>query len=122
MKVNVKDKLTQIEDHWNPRVIGELNGQHVRVVKLLGGGFAFHEHDHEDEMFFVVDGKLKLEFKDREPVHLEKGEFYIVPRGVTHRPVAIKETQLMMFVTAQNVNTGNVENDFTLDTNQLERL
>ena len=122
MMVNIEEKLARIEDHWNPRIVGELNGQQVRLVKLLGDAFALHKHDTEDEMFFVVKGMLTLEFERGDPVHLEAGEFYIVPKGVVHRPVAQQEAQLMMFVTAGNVNTGDIENDFTLDTKGLERL
>ena len=121
MKVNIYDKLKLISDHWNPRIVGELNGQQIRLVKIIGDKFALHTHDVEDEMFFVVKGSIVLEFEDSE-VELNEGEFFIVPKGVKHRPVAEEEAQLMMFVTAGNVNTGNVENEFTLDTKGLERI
>ena len=121
MKVNIKEKLAQINDYWNPRVVGELNGQQVRLVKIIGDEFALHKHEEEDEMFMVIRGKIKLEFSDSE-VDLNEGEFFIVPSGVEHRPVADEEAHLMMFVTALNVNTGNIENQFTLDTGMLERL
>ena len=92
----------------------------MRLVKIQGE-FPFHKHDEEEEMFFVVKGHLKLEFEDRVE-ELVAGEFLIVPRGVVHRPVAEEEVELMMFVTNKNVNTGDQENDFTLDTQGLERI
>jgi mannose-6-phosphate isomerase-like protein (cupin superfamily) len=121
MKVNIKEKLNLINDYWNPRVVGELNGQQIRLVKIIGDEFALHKHEAEDEMFMVIKGKIKLEFSDSE-VDLEEGEFFIVPKGVEHRPIANEEAQLMMFVSASNVNTGNIENKFTLDTNKLEKI
>ncbi len=121
MKVNIKEKLNLINDHWNPRVVGELNGQQIRLVKILGDEFALHKHENEDEMFMVINGKIKLEFVDNS-VDLNEGEFFIVPKGVEHRPIANEEAHLMMFVTASNVNTGNIENKFTLNTETLERI
>jgi mannose-6-phosphate isomerase-like protein (cupin superfamily) len=121
MKVNIEEKLNQINDHWNPRIVGELNGQQVRLVKILGNEFALHTHENEDEMFFVVKGKIQLEFVDSK-VDVGEGEFYIVPKGVEHRPIANEEAQLMMFTAATNVNTGNIENKFTLDSKNLERI
>ncbi len=117
-KVNILEKLNQINDFWNPRIAGELNGQHIRLVKIKGE-FAFHKHDNEDEMFFVIDGTLKLDFKDK-LVEVSKGEFIIVPRGVLHKPIADQEVHLMMFVTASNINTGNIKNEFTLES--LEKI
>ncbi len=117
-KVNIKEKLSQINDQWNPRIAGELNGQQIRLVKIEGD-FAYHEHDNEDEMFFVVQGNLKLDFKDKIE-EVSEGEFFIVPRGVIHRPVADQEVHLMMFVTAENINTGDINNERTLTT--LERI
>ena len=118
--VNILKKLSQIKDHWNPRVAYELNGQQIRLVKILGD-FPFHKHEHEDEMFFVVKGKLIIEFED----HFEEvneNEFLVVPKNVLHRPVAVQEVHLMMFVTDRNVNTGDIENEKTLDTDKLERI
>jgi mannose-6-phosphate isomerase-like protein (cupin superfamily) len=121
MKVNIREKLEQINDHWNPRIVGELNGQQIRLVKIIGDQFALHQHENEDEMFFVVKGRIKLEFADGK-IDLNEGEFYIVPKGTVHRPVAEEEAHLMMFVTASNVNTGNIENEYTLDTRTLKKL
>jgi len=119
-KVNIAEKLSQINDHWNPRVAAELNGQQIRLVKILGD-FAFHKHDNEDEMFFVVKGKLKLEFKDAIE-EVNEGEFFVVPKGVVHRPVAEREVHLMMFTAAENVNTGDIKNEMTLDTEKLKKI
>ena len=121
MKVNIQEKLNQINDYWNPRVVGELNGQQIRLVKIIGDEFALHKHETEDEMFMVINGKIKLEFLDGEQ-NLDEGEFFIVPKGVKHRPVTKEEAHLMMFVTASNVNTGNIENKFTLNSKTLERI
>jgi mannose-6-phosphate isomerase-like protein (cupin superfamily) len=98
-KVNVLEKLSQIDDYWNPRIAGELNGQQIRLVKIKGE-FAFHKHDNEDEMFFVIKGALKLDFKNR-IIDVLEGEFIIVPKGTLHRPIAEKEVHLMMFVQNQ---------------------
>ena len=117
-KVNILEKLNQINDFWNPRIAGELNGQHIRLVKIKGE-FAFHKHDNEDEMFLVIKGTLKLDFKDK-LIEVSNGEFIIVPKGVLHRPIADQEVHLMMFVTASNVNTGDIKNEFTLDS--LEKI
>jgi mannose-6-phosphate isomerase-like protein (cupin superfamily) len=121
MKVNIEEKLEQIHDYWNPRIVGELNGQQVRLVKILGDEFALHQHEHEDEMFMVIKGKIKLEFEDSS-IDLNEREFFIVPKGTIHRPVASEEAHLMMFVTATNVNTGNIENKYTLNSNKLDRI
>lgn len=110
-KVNVQQKMHSITDHWNPRIAGALNGQHVKLVKLLGE-FVWHKHDHEDEMFFVMDGQLKMELRDR-TIEIEPGEFIIIPKGVEHRPVAETEVQLMLFEPATTLNTGDVKNERT---------
>ncbi len=117
-KVNISEKLNQINDFWNPRIAGELNGQHIRLVKIKGE-FPFHKHDNEDEMFLVIKGTLRLDFKD-ELIELSNGEFIIVPKGILHRPIANQEVHLMMFVTASNINTGNIKNEFTLES--LEKI
>lgn len=110
-KVTIAEKLAQFSDHWNPRIIGELNGQHVKAVKLKGE-FVWHHHDHEDELFLVVKGKLTMEFRDKK-VDINPGEFIIVPRSVEHRPVADEETEILLFEPVSTLNTGNVENERT---------
>ena len=111
-KVNLREKLSRFGDHWSPKVVGELNGQQVKLVKLLGE-FVWHHHDHEDELFLVVKGRFRMEFRDRN-VWLEEGEFLIVPRGVEHRPVADEEAHVLLFEPASTLNTGNVQNERTV--------
>ena len=110
-KVNLDQKLSLFSDHWNPRIVGELNGQHVKLAKLKGE-FVWHHHEHEDELFYVVKGILKIEFRDK-IVELKPGEMIIVPRGVEHKPVAEEEVHVMLFEPASTLNTGNVENERT---------
>jgi len=110
-KVNIQEKLATFSDHWNPRIVGELNGQHVKAVKLKGE-FVWHHHDHEDELFLVIKGKLKMEFREK-TVEVSPGEFIIVPHGIEHRPVADEEVEILLFEPASTLNTGNVENERT---------
>ena len=110
-KVNITEKLKLFSDHWNPRIIGELNGQHVKAVKLKGE-FVWHHHDHEDELFLVVKGVLKMEFRDRTEI-VNPGEFIIVPHGVEHKPIADEEVELLLFEPASTLNTGNIKNERT---------
>ena len=117
-KVNLREKLALFTDHWSPKVVGELNGQQVKLVKLRGE-FVWHKHDGEDELFLVVQGRFRMEFRDRH-VWLEEGEFLIVPRGVEHRPVADEEAHVLLFEPATTLNTGNVRDERTVE--QLERI
>ena len=110
-KVNISEKFTQFNDYYNPRIIGELNGQSVKAVKLKDE-FVWHHHDHEDEMFLVIEGKLNMEFRDK-TVEVMPGEFIIVPKGVEHKPVAEEEVHILLFEPASTLNTGNVENERT---------
>jgi mannose-6-phosphate isomerase-like protein (cupin superfamily) len=116
--VNLKDKLAHFSAHWSPKIVGELNGQQVKLVKFLGE-FVWHHHDHEDELFLVVRGRFRMEFRDRH-VWLDEGEFLTVPRGVEHRPVAEEEAHVLLFEPASTLNTGNVRNERTLA--ELERI
>ena len=116
--INISEKLAQFSDHWNPRVIGELNGQQVKAAKLHGA-FDFHHHDNEDEMFLVIKGTLIMEFKDYSKT-INPGEFIIVPRGVSHKPVAEEEVEILLFEPASTLNTGNIVNDRTVQ--NLEHL
>ena len=117
-KVNIGEKLALFSDHWNPRVVGELNGQHVKLVKFQGE-FVWHDHAAEDELFLVVRGSFRMEFRDRS-VPLNAGEFLIVPRGVEHRPVADQEVEVMLFEPAQIKHTGDVESHLTV--HEFERI
>ena len=111
-KVSLEQKLSLFNEHWQPKIVGELNGQMVKLVKFKGP-FVWHHHDNEDELFYVVKGKFDMEFTDR-TVTVNEGEFIIVPRGVEHRPNAHEEAQVMLFEPGSTLNTGNVENERTL--------
>lgn len=110
-KVNLHQKLSLFSDYWNPKIVGELNGQYVKLVKFKGE-FVWHKHDHEDEMFFVIEGILKMELRDK-TIEINKNEFFIVQRGTEHRPVAENEVSVMLFEPTTTLNTGNTENEFT---------
>lgn len=110
-KVNIAEKLSLFNDYCNPRIIGELNGQHVKAVKLKGE-FVWHSHENEDELFLVIKGKFNMELKDK-TVEINEGEFFIVPHGVEHKPVAVEEVHILLFEPAATVNTGNVRNELT---------
>ena len=116
--INLQQKLSQISDFWNPHVIAELNGQHVKLAKIQGT-FDWHHHEHEDELFLVVKGRFRLEFRDRS-VDVGEGEIVVVPRGVEHRPVAEEECHILMFEPAGTLNTGNLTNERTVE--QLKRI
>jgi mannose-6-phosphate isomerase-like protein (cupin superfamily) len=111
-RVNLREKLSLFDAHWDPKIVGELNGQHVKLVKFQGE-FVWHHHEHEDELFLVVKGRFTMEFRDRQ-VPLEEGEFLIVPRGVEHRPVATDEAHVLLFEPATTLNTGNVVSERTV--------
>jgi mannose-6-phosphate isomerase-like protein (cupin superfamily) len=117
-KVNLAEKLAQVTDTWNPRIVGELNGQLVKLVKLQGE-FVWHHHENEDELFLVLKGHLDMHLRER-VVGLEPGEFFIVPRGVEHKPVAPDEVHVLLFEPASTLNTGNVRNERTVE--RLEHL
>lgn len=110
--VNLREKLALIHDHWNPRIVAELNGQHVKLVKFQGE-FVWHDHAGEDELFLVVRGRFRMDFRDRS-VELREGEFLVVPRGVEHRPVADQEVEVLLFEPAAIRHTGNVESELTV--------
>lgn len=109
--VNLADKFTRFTDYWHPRIVGELNGQHVKVAKLKGE-FDWHFHAEEDELFLVMKGTLRMQLRDCD-VLIGEGEFYIVPRGVEHRPVAEDEVHVVLFEPASTFHTGNVVTDKT---------
>ncbi len=117
-KINLTQKLTEFSDHWKPRILTQLNGQDVRIVKLLGT-FDWHHHQHEDELFLVLEGRLDLRFRDRVVV-LEAGEMIMVPRGVEHQPHAGEEVSVLLFEPSTTLNTGNVRSERTQE--KLENL
>ena len=112
-KVNLAQKLTLFNEHWNPKIVGELNDSYVKVVKVQGE-FVWHHHEEEDELFFVLNGRLLIQFRDRD-VWLDEGEFLVVPRGVEHKPVAPEEVHIMLLEPKTVVNTGNVHNEKTAE-------
>ena len=117
-KVNVPEKFSQINDFWNPRIAGELNGQMVKLVKFKGE-FVWHKHDDEDEMFYVVEGEFNMELRDKTIV-IREHEFIIIPRGVEHRPVAPGEVSVMLFEPASTLNTGDTRGVLTREV--LDRI
>jgi len=117
-KVNIAEKFSKISEYWKPYIGAELNGQYVKFDKLKGE-FVFHHHDNEDELFLVVKGRFRMEFRDRYE-WIEEGEFIVVPRGVEHKPVAEEECWILLFEPATTLNTGNVSNERTV--RELERV
>jgi mannose-6-phosphate isomerase-like protein (cupin superfamily) len=117
-KVNISEKLSLFSDLWNPRVVGQLNGQHVRLAKFRGE-FIWHRHDHEDEFFLVIRGSFDMQFRDRVET-LKEGEFIIVPRGVEHCPRADEEVHVLLFEPASTLNTGGAVSELTV--HELEEL
>jgi mannose-6-phosphate isomerase-like protein (cupin superfamily) len=111
-KINLAEKLAKFSQHWSPKIIAELNGQHVKLVKF-SGPFVWHQHEQEDELFLVVRGVFRMEFRDR-TVELLAGELLVVPRGVEHRPVADREVEVLLFEPAATVNTGTAGGDKTV--------
>lgn len=110
-KVNLNQKFSLFSEHWSPKIVGELNGQHVKLAKLKGE-FVWHKHEQEDELFFVVRGSFKMEYRDR-TIEVKENEFLIVPKGVEHKPVAEEEVWVMLFEPASTLNTGDTESDLT---------
>jgi mannose-6-phosphate isomerase-like protein (cupin superfamily) len=117
-KVNLAEKFSLFDAYWSPKIVGELNGQQVKLAKLKGE-FIWHQHAAEDELFLVVKGRLVIKFRDRD-VMLGAGEFLIVPRGVEHQPVADEEAHVLLFEPASTLNTGQVRTQRTVE--ELERI
>lgn len=117
-KINLAEKLSLFKEPWSPKIVGELNGQMVKVVKFKGP-FVWHHHDYEDELFYVVSGSFDMELEDG-TITVNEGEFIIVPKGVEHRPNAEEECEVMLFEPSSTLNTGNVENERTL--HRLEKI
>ena len=110
-KINVAEKLSSFNDYFNPRIVGELNGQQVKLAKFKGE-FVWHHHDNEDELFYVVKGSFDMLMQDK-TITVNEGEFIIMPRGVEHKPIAKEEVEIMLFEPATTLNTGNIENELT---------
>ncbi|MBW4510726.1 MAG: cupin domain-containing protein [Scytonematopsis contorta HA4267-MV1] len=112
-KVELAEKFRSIHKYWSPKIVGELNGQYVKLAKFKGE-FVWHQHDNEDELFLVIKGVLKIKLEDRELI-LREGDFAIIPRGVQHLPIAEEEVQVLMFEPKSTINTGEVTNELTTD-------
>ena len=119
-KVNLADKLATFDEHWVPKIVGELNGQHVKVVKFKGE-YVWHHHAEQDELFLALKGTFDIHLPG-EVVTLREGELFIVPRGVEHKPVAAQEVHALMFEPADTRNTGNVDHTYTIEPDTLERI
>ena len=119
-KVNLVQKFGLFDEYWSPKIVAELNGQYVKVVKFLGE-YVWHHHDFEDEMFMVLKGKFRIHLKEGK-VELNEGEFYIVPRGVEHKPVADELCHALLFEPATTRNTGNVRHEYTIEADDIERI
>lgn len=111
-KVNLKSKLDTFNEYWTPKIVGELNNQLVKIAKFKGD-FVMHHHEDEDELFYVIDGQLFIELKDK-TLKLNAGEFVVIPKGVEHKPYAPEEVSVMLFEPASTLNTGNAESDLTV--------
>ena len=117
-KVNLQSKLDSFSDYWSPKIVGELNNQLVKIAKFKGD-FVMHKHEEEDELFYVIDGKLFIELAE-ETLELKTGEFVIIPKGVEHKPYAPEEVSVLLFEPASTLNTGNQNNDLTIS--KLDRI
>lgn len=113
-KINLKEKFSLFSEYWSPKIVGELNGQLVKLAKFKGE-FIWHHHEHEDELFLVVEGTLNMAFRDK-TITVNKGEFIIVPKGTEHKPIADEEVLVMLFEPAATINTGNTNNGLTKTT------
>ncbi len=116
--VNLQEKFATFTDQWHPRIIGELNGQHVKIAKVQGE-FIMHQHEHADELFFVVEGKLFIRLEDQ-TLEINQGEMVVIPKGTNHQPYAPEEVKLLMFEPESTVNTGNQEGERTV--RDLEKI
>lgn len=110
--INLEEKFSQFSDHWNPRIIGELNGQNVKIAKVQGE-FVWHNHTNEDELFYIIKGSLKIDFEDGER-KINAGEMIIIPKGIEHKPIAEEEVWIMLFEPQSIKHTGNIEHELTV--------
>jgi mannose-6-phosphate isomerase-like protein (cupin superfamily) len=117
-KVNLKNKMELFSEYWTPKIVGDLNDSHIKLAKFKGE-FTWHKHDDEDELFFVIKGKLLIKFRDQD-VYLEEGEFLVIPKGVEHLPIAEQEVHVMLIEPKTTLNTGDVQSALSKD--QLDRI
>jgi len=118
-KVNVKDKFALFSDHWSPKIVGDLNYSYVKLAKFKGE-FVWHKHDDEDELFFVIEGELLVKLRDQENIHLKKGEFVIIPKGIEHLPIAREEAHIMLIEPKTTLNVGDATSN--LKKENLDRI
>ena len=116
--VDLKEKFSLFDEYWKPKIVGELNGQYVKLAKLKGE-FVWHQHENEDELFMLVKGSLKIRLKAKD-IDLTEGQFFIIPRGVEHLPVAEEECHVVLFEPKSVLNTGNIKNEKTVE--ELESI
>ena len=116
--IDIEEKLSQFDEYWSPKIVGELNGQLVKLAKLQGA-FVWHHHENEDELFMVIKGQLTIKLKNQD-IQLNEGQFFIIPKGVEHLPVADEECHVMLFEPKSVLNTGNVVNEKTVE--QLDKI
>jgi mannose-6-phosphate isomerase-like protein (cupin superfamily) len=114
--INIEQKFSLLNEHWRPKILAELNNQVIKIAKIKGE-FVWHKHESEDEFFLVMRGSMVIKLRDRN-IHLKKGEFTVVPRGIEHKPVAEEECHILMFEPASTLNTGDVQNELTQETNE----
>jgi mannose-6-phosphate isomerase-like protein (cupin superfamily) len=119
-KVNIAQEFARLDENWAPKIAAELNGQFVKLVKFEGE-YVWHQHEHEDELFLVTEGEIEIQFRDR-VVALREGEFLVVPRGVEHKPVAKRQASVILFEPATTRNTGNVDHEYTIEPENLQRI
>ena len=117
-KINLNQKFSLFHEHWNPKIVGELNDSYIKLAKLKGE-FDWHHHDNKDELFFVVKGQLTIKFRDKDVI-LDEGEMVVIPKGLDHLPVATEEVQVMLIEPKGTLNTGNVVTEKTQQV--LERI
>ncbi|MGD1847043.1 MAG: cupin domain-containing protein [Salibacteraceae bacterium] len=111
--INVKDKLAKVKDHWSPKIICQLNGQQIKIAKVKGE-FVWHHHDLEDELFYVLEGEIEIQFEDH-AITIRAGEMAVVPKGIKHKPVAIEEASILLFEPAETLHTGGIEHQLRQD-------
>lgn len=110
--INLKEKFDSFSEFWNPKILGELNGQHIKIAKFKGE-FISHQHDDEDELFLVIEGQIKIELEHK-TLNIKAGEFVIIPKGTQHKPIGVGEAKVLMFEPKSTLNTGNTDNEFTV--------
>ncbi|MDH3232763.1 MAG: cupin domain-containing protein [Alphaproteobacteria bacterium] len=118
-KVDLAEKFASFTEHWTPKIVGEMNGQFVKLAKLKGE-FVWHRHQDEDEMFLVTKGRLKIRLRDRDDVELGPGEFFVVPKGVEHSPIADDEVHVVLLEPKSTAHTGNTDSEMTVPTEHQE--